>query len=357
MSGFRRLLESIGERLEATAARSPQAHADPPRINAYHGYANDAEAYVFGRLLRNEPVGPADPEDAWWRNLLNTYRRMETDETPGIRLRVALGERSVEAVSDDEGHFRARILLDGSLAGEGLWRDATVELVPPHGVSWPPVRAAAPVLFPDAGATFAVISDVDDTIIETNATKPLRMLRAVLFQNARTRDPFKGVPEFYTRLQRGTGAGRNPLFYISSSPWNLHDVLEEFLEHNGIPIGPLLLKDWGLPEPGMAKTGHREHKLARIEHLLGVYPELPFLLIGDNGQADPTIYAETAQRHPDRIMAVYIREVVDDERRRATMEDLARNVSGCGVEFLAFRETEEAAQRALAAGWIASADG
>jgi phosphatidate phosphatase APP1 len=351
---FQRVVTGVGERLEATAARSPRAHEGPPRINAYRGYANPAAAFVSGRILRDAAVGAADASDPWWRNLLNTYRRMETDQTPGIRLRIRLGGRVVDAVSDEEGHFRARLALAEPLPADRRWHDARIELVPPAGRAWAIEPVAAPVLLPAPTASFAVISDVDDTVIETHATRPLRMMRAVLFENARTRRPFAGVPGFYSRLEQGAdGRGPNPFFYLSSSPWNLHDVLVDFLEHNGIPVGPLLLKDWGLPERGSARPDHREHKLARIEHLLRVYPDLPFLLIGDNGQADPAIYAETAERNPTRIRAVYVREVVADGRRRETVDRAGRAVTACGIPFLAFTVTADAARHAVQLGLIA----
>jgi phosphatidate phosphatase APP1 len=353
MTDFRRLVQRMGERLETTAARSPSVLREPPRIEAYHGYANATEAFVSGRILANAALGEAGEADPWWRNLLNTYRRMESDETPGMRLRIDLGDSRAESVSDEEGHFRARIPLAAPLRTDRRWHDAAIRLVPPHGVAWPEVNASASVLLPAPTAGFAVISDVDDTVIKTNATRPIRMMRTVLFENARTRRPFPGVPAFYARLERGSATGGpNPFFYLSSSPWNLHDVLVDFMEHNRIPVGPLLLKDWGLPERGLARTTHREHKLARIEHLLAVYPELPFVLIGDNGQADPAIYAETAVQHKERVLAVYIREVADDERRKRALDRCAENLAAEGIAFLAFRDTDEARGHAATRGLI-----
>lgn len=353
MIDLRRFVERVGERLEATAARSPRTHASAPRINAYHGYANASEAFVFGRILRNAPVATADAADPWWRNFLNTYRRMETDETPGIRLRIELGSRTVESVSDGEGHFRARIQLPGPLPADRRWHEARIELVAPSGHRWQSVTASAPVLLPARTAAFAVLSDVDDTVIRTGATRPIRMLRKVLFENARTREPFELVPEFYTALEKGTGDHEaNPFFYLSSSPWNLHDVLVDFLEHNGIPVGPLLLKDWGLPDRSAPRPTHREHKLARIEHLLGVYPGLPFILIGDNGQEDPAIYAETVERNPGRILGVYVRETEPDDRRAESVARFGEAIEGRGAAFHAFSDTRSALAHAAARGWI-----
>jgi phosphatidate phosphatase APP1 len=108
---------------------------------------------------------------------------------------------------------------------------------------------------PPPSAQFGVISDIDDTVIRTDATRLLRMLKRTLLENARTRLPFEGVAEFYSGLHaRRTVRALNPVFYVSSSPWNLYAVLTDFLEHQGIPLGPLMLRDWGISERGVLPT-------------------------------------------------------------------------------------------------------
>jgi phosphatidate phosphatase APP1 len=128
--------------------------------------------------------------------------------------------------------------------------------------------------------------------------------------NAKTRKPSEGVAALYASLASGT-AGRpvNPIFYASSSPWNLYELLCEFLELNDIPKGPIFLRDWGVDRTKfIAPRGHRE-KLERALKIMADFPELPFVLVGDSGQHDAGLYAEAATLHPDRIKAIYIRDV------------------------------------------------
>ena len=71
----------------------------------------------------------------------------------------------------------------------------------------------------------------------------------------------------------------NPFFYTSKSPWNLYAPLVEYLEVQQLPLGPLLLRDFGLrPE--------KERKRKAIEEILATYPKLKFILSGDSGE-DP----------------------------------------------------------------------
>jgi phosphatidate phosphatase APP1 len=129
------------------------------------------------------------------------------------------------------------------------------------------VRATARALVPAAAARFGIVSDIDDTVIQSDATALLRMARHLLLGNARTRMPFAGVAAFYRALQAARAAMRRiPLFYVSSSPWNLYDLLIEIFEHNGIPLGPLMLRDWGLTTRAAAHAprAHKGTAIARI---------------------------------------------------------------------------------------------
>jgi len=64
----------------------------------------------------------------------------------------------------------------------------------------------------------------------------------------------------------------------------------------------------------LGTSAGREQKHARIDEILDQHPELDFVLIGDSGEKDPEIYADTVRKHPGRILATYIREVRLDPR-------------------------------------------
>ena len=75
-------------------------------------------------------------------------------------------------------------------------------------------------------------------MVRSSATNALKMAWIVLLNNAHTRLPFAGVNVFYEALQRGAeGRDLNPIFYVSSSPWNIYDLLEDFLDVHGVPAG------------------------------------------------------------------------------------------------------------------------
>jgi phosphatidate phosphatase APP1 len=197
-------------------------------------------------------------------------------------------------------------------------------------------------------AGFGVISDLDDTVVRSSATNVLKMAWIVLRNNAHTRLPFEGVATFYRALQLGPeGRALNPIFYVSSSPWNIYDVLEDFLNVHGVPPGPLFLKDWSPTVLGK----HREHKLGVIRKLLDTYEDLPFVLVGDSGEEDPEIYLQTVREYPRRIKAAYIRDVTSAERD-AEVQAIADEARKLGTEVVPVPDTTAAAEHAASIGLI-----
>jgi len=70
--------------------------------------------------------------------------------------------------------------------------------------------ATGKVLVPPARARFGVISDIDDTVVQSHVTRKLRMVVGLALSNARTRKPFEGVAAFYRALHEGAGGEGNP---------------------------------------------------------------------------------------------------------------------------------------------------
>jgi phosphatidate phosphatase APP1 len=342
-------------RVDAAMARRADrvGRRDPLIIHAYRGYGTSERIQLRGRVLEDEGIPPAGERDSAWRNVLNTLRRLETDEVPGARVRVKMAGATQELVTDGEGYFETWIVPREALHADRLWHDASFELLAPRYGDQPSPTAIGRALVPPATAKLGVISDLDDTVVQTGATDVRALLRSVFLANARTRLPFAGVAALYRALQEGVGGGQsNPLFYVSSSPWNLYDVLSEFLALREIPEGPLLLRDWGLSERELLPTSLGSHKLEAIRGIVELYPTLPFVLIGDSGQEDPEIYREVVARYPSRVLAIYIRNVTPDPARAARIGALAREVSEARSELLLAADTAEVAAHALDRAWI-----
>ena len=265
------------------------------RIDAYLGHGGAEGVVIRGRVLDNAPPTPAMEGEGVGATLRRSLSQFVTDELPGVPLRVSVGDDSVEVETDDEGYFHAelrpRVLTDP-------WEDGWVELAAEYrGLT--EHRTPVRIRVPSPEARFGIVSDVDDTILETGVQRIGHMVRQTFTGSALTRTPFPGAADLYQDLS----AGLNPVFYVSSSPWNLYSFLIGFLRHRDFPLGPLLLRDLIGTREGRA----RKHE--RITEVLELHPHLRFVLIGDSGEHDPEVYADIVRAHPGRILAVYIREV------------------------------------------------
>ncbi len=341
---LRGLAESLGSRLRRGSNRLERLiDRDPFHLVAYRGYAGGGRVLLLGRALQNEGLVVADPAHSKLRNLLSVLKRVESDPLAHARVRAHLAGSTRELVADDEGFFREWVEMDtGGVTG---WGSVRLELV-----STPTSTTDAHFLVPARTAGYGIISDMDDTVLQSHVTDFIRAAGMVLLENARTRLPFPGVAAFYRALEQGaSGHADNPVFYVSSSPWNLYDVIAEFLEAQQIPVGPLLLRDWDL---GPSLLRNAAHKSGIIREILATYPSLPFILIGDSAQEDPEIYADVVGTHPGRILAVYIRNVRQHPEDSPAIRDLAQRVSAAGSTLVLADDTLTAARHAAAHGWI-----
>ena len=102
--------------------------------------------------------------------------------------------------------------------------------------------------------------------------------------------------------------------------------------------GPLLLTDWGLTQDRWFRSG-QEHKNGNLDRLAQEFPDVRWLLIGDNGQHDEQIYSRFARDHGDRVAAIAIRQL------------------SVGESVLAGGHSETGDHSASAVPWIYSPDG
>jgi phosphatidate phosphatase APP1 len=233
---------------------------------------------------------------------------------PHARVRARFGGLEQEIVADAEGYFHVELHPPAELQ-RGAWHAVELELA-----DYPGIRATGQVLVP-AQTGLGVVSDIDDTILESNVARKLRMLLTLALSNSRTRKPFSGVAAFYRALvERGRGA---PIFYVSKSPWNLYAPIVEFMELQALPAGALLLRDFGLHRKS---ADHKERSIGGI-----------------------------VRAHPERIRVIYIRSVDPAPARLAAVAELAREVAHTGCQLVLCPDSEVAAVHAAGEGLISPA--
>ena len=333
----------------------------PARVRPYLGYRSADRLVLTARALRM-------PEPGWKRR--GTLSKMSailsefaSAEVPGMPVTLELAFTRgdpirVTGVSDRDGLVRFEVAFASrrELPDDPAWEVARLSWVNSLGRQ----SVNAYVLAPGRSGRLAVISDIDDTIVETGAASLRRNWRRVLAQMPAERTVVPGAVEFYGRLAGGTlgdsvPASRRPFFYVSSSPWNLFEYITAFQKLQKLPQGPLLLRNWALGNVAMDTSSHGSHKTEAIRRLTEFYPELRFALIGDDTQADASAYAEAVRAHPGRIVAVFIRRAPGAGLEQAEQAALA-SISAAGVPLWTGATFDVAGEFLDALGFTAGGD-
>ncbi len=244
----------------------------------------------------------------------NFARRLNlliADNERGKRIVVNLAGRNHELpASAQNGHFEQTIVISeaeaaahakGGLihyaavtgAGESRRFAGTVRLLQPGGLS--------------------VISDIDDTVKISRVGD-----RKALLEHTFLLD-FAAAPGMAQRY-REWSADVSGFHFVSSSPWQLYGPLAEFLDQNRFPWAAFSLKAVRFRDETLLdlfKEGTETKPLA-IERILDRYPGRQFVLVGDNGEQDPEVYAALMRSRPGQVVRIFIRNVTgeraDDER-------------------------------------------
>ncbi len=257
------------------------------RIDPYIGYSTPSNLIVRGRVLGNSAAVAAVDGQSRWLNFKQMIALFATDEVADVAVKAG----DVTAQTDEEGYFTLLLPREGSCGLKDI-------VVTAGGVS-----TVCPVVVPRPDAVYGIISDIDDTMMRTGAFSLWRNLWTSLTGNMLTREVFSDAVVLMDALH----AEKNPVFFVSSSPWNFHGFLRSVFERAGLPVAPMFLRDYGISDTQFITGTHGDHKGSAIDVILASVPDIPFVLIGDTGQHDATVYRDAIARHPGRIQHVILR--------------------------------------------------
>jgi Uncharacterized conserved protein len=143
-------------------------------IIPYRGCGGGTRVLVQGRVQEAKGIAPARATDSVWRNLFNTYKRIDANPLPHARVRIAVGGAVCEVDADDEGFIRTWIDLPAPLPTTAAWQPVELRLLSALPAGHPAVHATGQVRVPSGSPTFGVISDLDDTVIQSRITSFLQ---------------------------------------------------------------------------------------------------------------------------------------------------------------------------------------
>lgn len=297
--------DAWNRRVEATLERRGWR----TKIIPFTGYGTVGFIRVMGRVLMSRDplrsaaadadatavqLRAAEDEQRGWRAFIGAVAMEEP-------ITVTVGDQVLRSRTDRQG------LIDVTVRGHGLapgWHHVVI--------TSPNARTVeASVLVVGSSQTFGVICDIDDTVLSTSLPRPAVAAWNTFVRAESTRRPVPGMATMLRDLLADHPGA--PLLYLSTGAWNTAPGLTRFLRRSGFPLGPMLLTDWGPTSTGWFRSG-QEHKRRSLHRLARELPHIQWLLVGDDGQNDPKLYSEFAERRPDAVRAIALRQLSATEQ-------------------------------------------
>ena len=301
-----------------------------PHIWVYKGFGGAEYLEIYGHVLALGPMPTTRYSGLFLVNMLALLRLFMVKPMAGVKVMLEWEGVPVTTTTESDGFFHLQ------------WKP---QQMPPEGkyevivrmtdVEPSPVTAAPGVVIIPHHSRHGCISDIDDTFLISHSSRLFKRLHVLFTRNARTRRPFEGVVRHYQLIDQGV------FFYVSSSEWNLYNYIVEFVRYNELPAGIFLLSQLK-PLHQLLKSGQNRHttKFTRISRILKHFPDMRFVLLGDDSQEDPAIYKALVDHFGEQIIAVYLRKV-RRSKELATGEILAA-INSTGVAICYFSHSSEA---------------
>jgi phosphatidate phosphatase APP1 len=284
-------------------------------LQLYDGYGTPEKVVVRGRLLEEKPPPVPEKKGSVPGNVIRTVELLETDEIAGAPVEVRSQGRKARGVTDKEGFFKLSLRAVGSPWPQGEV-PIDVRARTPEGKV---VRARGTALVYPPGPVRIVVTDFDDTLARTKVARKLRLAWKTLAGDPSRIKPVEGMAHFLDQLCAEQPAA---VVYLSAAPVNLYPRLKAFLDREGFPRGPLLLRNIGLGRANDPWSA-LDYKVSHLEQIRRTFPEGRFVLIGDSGERDPEAYRIRRDRHPESVEAIFIRTV---EKRGGDEADRFRRI-------------------------------
>jgi phosphatidate phosphatase APP1 len=305
--------------LRVVLVLAPSSGLAKPGILLFPAIGRPTHVIISGRTLREEQGDKGSP-------LKRNLKRLAARNWEDAPIEVRFAGRVLRIASGEDGEFEAAFPA-------------------PAGSPFPLGERTAEVTIPGASGTarveiisdeapFFVISDFDDTVAVSNVTSEVGLVRSGLLEDAYTQPVVPGMAAFF-RCLRGDKDPQPGFAFVSGTPVQYSRRMEDFLAGHAFPSAGLYLRNVG----PRTLSGYKEPTLRR---LLFQLPQKA-ILVGDSGEKDPEVYAEIRREFPDRVAAIFIRQVGE--------KTAPKRFEGM---FL-FEQAEDAAREAVAKGFMSQA--
>ncbi|MGV9003232.1 App1 family protein [Flavobacterium sp.] len=319
-----------------------------PILKLYRGYANEEELIVMGHIFKPTNKANYDFKKKNFKNAKSVISlfRMKTMHNEDVYLEI--NGKTIHTKTLEDGYFKFCIPLKETT--KFGWIDYSVYM----NYEKQKIASKSTFVRPTIGK-YGFISDIDDTFLISHTRNPLKKLYILLFKNINSRRVFDDVVPHYQALQfagRNNNQSENAFFYVSSSEWNLYDLITQFTAIHKLPKAVLLLKDikTSLTQLFLTGRGDHNHKFEKVKHILEFYPNYTYVLLGDDTQQDPHLYETICKIFPLHIKAVYIRQV--GKLKKDATKKILENISTLDIATCYYKSSTKAIKHSTEIGLI-----
>lgn len=281
------------------------------QVMPFTGYGGTGFARVLARVVLSRDGQPVTAPTAEEARNRRGFKVFFSAPLPQVDVEIRCGDARMTTTTDRGGY------LDVNLTGHGFqpgWHTATITAGD--------VQVEAPIQIISDDTTFGIVSDIDDTCLITMLPRPMLAAWNAFVLKETARKVVPGMPAMYRSLLAGSPGA--PIVYLSTGAWNTQPILTRFFRRHGFPAGPLLMTDWGPTEHSAFRSG-QQHKRESLRRLAREFPNIAWLLVGDDGQHDPVLYEEFTLEHPDNVACIAIRQLTPTQQMLSHGHPLARD--------------------------------
>lgn len=307
-------------------------------LKLYRGYVNKDELIVFGHIFKSWAPDHYRLDRRGIRHAVSIIHMFRIKPLKNVPVTLKFKDIEVTTKTLDDGYFRFTIPY-------------TKELEP----GWHPYEVVCKLydfgivecseLLKPFVSKVGVISDIDDTFLVSHSGNFFMKLWVLLLKNINKRKVFADVVPHYQALSRAgqeSEEASNSFFYVSSSEWNLYEFIDSFARMHELPKGVIKLKKikTGISDFLFTGRGSHDHKFEKIKDIISFYPQLQYVLLGDDSQKDPYLYERVVKIFPQNVKAIYIRQT--GRREKKEVNKVMKNIESMNVDTCYFANSSEA---------------
>ncbi len=259
---------------------------------------------VTGILIKGSPKVQSEKDKRFstLKKVLGTYLHKPLKK---VSLCLQYKDLYCEVISGMNGEFKAE--LNGKVS-----EDISIHLKDdPQELT---LLQNYPVRFNSMDEKYFVITDIDDTILQSYAKNYIKKLSRLLFLPPVKRKRIEASHEAFSHLS----AHHFQFFYLSRSEYNLFHLITTFLIENKFPLGPIFLRRFTRWKKLLHKNNRKHFKYQVLDEIFEDHKTNKILFFGDDSQYDLDIYTHFESKFPNSVLGIFIHRTKGRHRKKET---------------------------------------